>query len=341
MNETSLFYRITHFFIDKKYHSEWMDWPLLVKMRFHKPNWFDNGIILVIFLSAIVAGLETDNQLLKSYPNQFLFVNSLIHYVFVVEILLKLYAYGTVSIDPSGEEQPSKNNFRRLLSYFANGWNLFDVFIVLIGFIPLLITSDMGSYEAVLATRTLRIFRSLRTLRVLRIIEMLPQLRIIVDTLLRSLPSLWVVIVLMAILFYTYGVIGTFLFGTNSPSDFGSLSASLITLFKIMTGDGWSEYMAINIQSSVPHPHPYLSPIYFISFVLIGAMVVLNLFVGVIVSELDSSHKEQALSKATNDIKAIPERELLALIEDEHKKYQESISLKISELRKRLQQKKV
>lgn len=121
----------------------------------------------------------------------------------------------------------------------------------------------MGSYEAVLATRTLRMFRSLRTLRVLRIIEMLPQLRVIVDTLLRSLPSLWVVVVLMAILFYTYGVIGTFLFGENLPTDFGTLPASLLTLFKIMTGDGWSDYMTENASLNAVHPHQYLSPILF------------------------------------------------------------------------------
>lgn len=336
MKESSFLYKVTHFFIDNKHHSDWMDWPLLVKMRFHKPNWFDNGIIVVILLSAIVAGLETDNQLLMTYPDYFHLANTLIHYVFVFEVLLKLYAYGKVEIDPSGEEVTSKSVVKRVLSYFTYGWNLFDVFIVLIGFVPLLITSDMESYEAVLATRTLRIFRSLRTLRVLRIIEMLPQLRVIVDTLLRSLPSLWVVVVLMAILFYTYGVIGTFLFGANSPSDFGSLPSSLLTLFKIMTGDGWSDYMSMNANPGVPHPHPYLSPIYFISFVLIAAMVVLNLFVGVIVAELDSSHKEHAKTEASNKLKNISDKDLLTSIEEEQIRFQESITYKITELKKRL-----
>ena len=336
MKESSMLYRLLHFFIDKKNHTDWMEWPLLVKMRFHKPNWFDNGIIFVILCSAIIAGLETDMQLLKAYSHEFHLANMAIHYIFVFEVLMKLYSYATVQSDPLGENAVSRSAIGRTLAYFTNGWNLFDVFIVMIGFVPLLITADMGSYEAVLATRTLRIFRSLRTLRVLRIIEMLPQLRVIVDTLLRSLPSLWVVVVLMAILFYTYGVIGTFLFGENSPADFGSLPASLLTLFKIMTGDGWSDYMATNADPTAIHPHPILSPMYFISFVLIAAMVVLNLFVGVIVAELDSTHKEHANDKASNGMKQLSNEQILKDIEAEQEHFQQSISLKIAELRKRM-----
>jgi len=336
MKENSLLYRLTHFFIDKETHTEWMNWPLLMKMRFHKPNWFDNGIIVVILFSAVLAGLETDLHLLKTYGSEFHIANLFVHYIFVFEVLIKIYSYASIQSDPLGEEKVSGTLFGRMLQYFSNGWNLFDVFIVLIGFVPLIITADMNSYEAVLATRTLRIFRSLRTLRVLRIIEMLPQLRVIVDTLLRSLPSLWVVVVLMAILFYTYGVIGTFLFGENTPEHFGSLLTSLLTLFKIMTGDGWSGYMASNADANAIHPHPYLSPIYFISFVLIAAMVVLNLFVGVIVAELDTTHKEHAQDKSSNGLSKNDTTELLSLIEREQAEFQESMSSKMAELRKRL-----
>ena len=336
MKETSILYRLLHFFIDKNNHTAWMDWPLLVKMRFHKPNWFDNGIIIVILFSAVIAGLETDKYLLKTYMYEFHIANMVIHYIFVFEVLIKLYAYAKVASDPMGENALSNNAFGRTMTFFTNGWNLFDIFIVLIGFVPLLITADMGSYEAVLATRTLRIFRSLRTLRVLRIIEMLPQLRVIVDTLLRSLPSLWVVVVLMAILFYTYGVIGTFLFGENLPTDFGTLPASLLTLFKIMTGDGWSDYMTENANLAAIHPHPYLSPIYFISFVMIAAMVVLNLFVGVIVAELDTTHKEHANNRASDGMKQLSNEQILVDIEAEQAKFQESVSMKITELRKRM-----
>ena len=305
-------------------------------MRFHKPNWFDNGIIIVILFSAVIAGLETDKYLLKTYMYEFHIANMVIHYIFVFEVLIKLYAYAKVASDPMGENALSNNAFGRTMTFFTNGWNLFDIFIVLIGFVTLLMTAYMGSYEAVLATRTLRIFRSLRTLRVLRIIEMLPQLRVIVDTLLRSLPSLWVVVVLMAILFYTYGVIGTFLFGENLPTDFGTLPASLLTLFKIMTGDGWSDYMTENANLAAIHPHPYLSPIYFISFVMIAAMVVLNLFVGVIVAELDTTHKEHANNRASDGMKQLSNEQILVDIEAEQAKFQESVSMKITELRKRM-----
>jgi len=177
--------------------------------------------------------------------------NIIIHYIFVTEILLKIYAY--------------RDN---IVEYFSDGWNMFDLFIVGLGFLPLLVTQDEASYEAVLAARTLRIFRSLRSLRVLRLIGRFKQLRTIVETLLHSIPTLWQVFMLMGILYYSYAVIGVFLFGENDPQHFESLSQAVLTLFQVMTGDGWSDLMKANMYNCL-HPHPFLSPLYFCSFVLI------------------------------------------------------------------------
>ena len=327
-------HKLTHFFIDKSKHDEWFEWPLFTKMRFHKPNWFDNIIIIVILISAVVAGLETDLNFITTYHHELHIANILIHYIFVFEILVKLYSYAVTDQSPLEEYKLSNTWWKRTLKYFQNGWNLFDVFIVLIGFVPLLITADESSYEAVLAARTLRIFRSLRTLRVLRIIEMLPQLRTIVDTLLRSLPALWIVLLLMAILYYTYGVIGTFLFSANDPEHFGSLPSTLITLFQIMTGDGWSVFMKTNSDPSVLHPHPVLAPIYFISFVLIGAMVVVNLFVGVIVSELDVTRQELANGDNKKKEKKTIDQ-LVEEIETHQKQYNDSVDKLLCEIKTR------
>lgn len=246
---------------------------LLLKIRNHDSNWFDNFILGVILLSAILVGIETDKFMMVTYHDPLHLANIIIHYIFVTEILVKLYA------------------FRDDISlYFKDGWNMFDLFIVLLGFLPLLVTHDEATYEAVLAARTLRIFRSLRSLRVLRLIGRFKQLRTIVETLLHSIPTLWQVFMLMGILYYSYAVIGVFLFGENDPQHFGSLSQAVLTLFQVMTGDGWSDLMKINMYDCL-HPHPFLSPLYFCSFVLVGALIILNLFVGIIIAEMDDTRK--------------------------------------------------
>ena len=292
---------------------------LAYKIRNQESNWFDNFILGIILFSAILVGIETDKSMMLSFHDPLHIANIIIHYIFVIEIIFKLYAYR----DDIG-------------SYFSDGWNMFDLFIVLLGFLPLLITHDEATYEAVLAARTLRIFRSLRSLRVLRLIGRFKQLRTIVETLLHSLPTLWQVFMLMGILYYSYAVIGVFLFGENDPQHFESLSQAVLTLFQVMTGDGWSDYMTENANLAAIHPHPYLSPIYFISFVMIAAMVVLNLFVGVIVAELDTTHKEHANNRASDGMKQLSNEQILVDIEAEQAKFQESVSMKITELRKRM-----
>ena len=275
---------------------------LLVKIRNHENNWFDNFIIGVIIFSAILVGIETNHDFFIAYHFPLHLANEIIHFIFVFEILVKFYAY--------------RDN---IIKFFTDGWNLFDLFIVLIGFLPLLITQDEASYEAVLAARTLRIFRSLRTLRVLRLIEKFRQLRTIVETLLHSLPTLWMVFLLMAILYYTYGVIGYFLFGENDPQHFGSLPSTFLTLFQMMTGDGWSDLMKANMFNC-PHPHTLLAPLYFCSFVLIGALIILNLFVGVIISEMDDTRKRH--DQEANEEKMEKESDYVLLIKLEHRRLQ-------------------
>ena len=115
---------------------------------------------------------------------------------------------------------------------------------------------------------------------------MFPQLRLLVTTLLRSLPSLINIMLLLSILFYLYGVIGTMMFGATSPDHFGRIDRTLLTLFGIVTLEGWVEVM-----NSVRGDHPW-AWIYFLSFILFGTFVVVNLFVAVVVNNLQESHNE-------------------------------------------------
>lgn len=289
---------------------------LLVKIRNHENNWFDNFIIGVILFSAILIGIETNHDFFITYHYPLHIANEIIHFIFVFEILVKFYAY--------------RDN---ILKFFTDGWNLFDLFIVMIGFLPLLASAE-ASYEAVLAARTLRIFRSLRTLRVLRLIEKLKQLRTIVETLLHSLPTLWMVFLLMAILYYTYGVIGYFLFAENDPQHFGSLPSAFLTLFQVMTGDGWSDLMKTNMFNC-PHPHTFLAPLYFCSFVLIGALIILNLFVGVIISEMDDTRKRHDQEENEEEMKKDSDYTLLLKLEYHRSELEKNMNDIMEELKRR------
>jgi len=290
---------------------------LAYKIRNHESNWFDNFILGIILLSAILVGIETDKTMMLTFHDPLHLANIIIHYIFVIEILVKLYAY--------------RDNIGL---YFIDGWNMFDLFIVLLGFLPLLITHDEATYEAVLAARTLRIFRSLRSLRVLRLIGRFKQLRTIVETLLHSIPTLWQVFMLMGILYYSYAVIGVFLFGENDPQHFESLSQAVLTLFQVMTGDGWSDLMKANMYDCL-HPHPFLSPLYFCSFVLVGALIILNLFVGIIIAEMDDTRKRHLQEE--NGEKMLHETDdgLLLRLQNYKNEFDEEMNSIIEELKRR------
>jgi voltage-gated sodium channel len=290
---------------------------LIYKLRHNESNWFDTFILGVIILSAILVGVETDKAMMITFHDPLHIANIVIHYIFVTEIVVKMYAFRD-----------------DLKVYFSDGWNLFDIFIVMLGFLPLLITHDEATYEAVLAARTLRIFRSLKSLRVLRLIGRFKQLRTIVETLLHSIPTLWQVFMLMGILYYSYAVIGVFLFNENDPQHFGTLSQAVLTLFQVMTGDGWSELMKANMYECI-HPHPFLSPLYFCSFVLVGALIILNLFVGIIISEMDETRRrhlqEEMGEKMVND----SDDALLFRLQEYKQSFDKEMSTIIDELKRR------
>ena len=127
--------------------------------------------------------------------------------------------------------------------------------------------------------------RLVRVLRVLRLVSTVPQLRLIVATLVRSIPSMGHVILLMSIIFYIYAVTGFHLFHKDDPEHWGDLGSALLTLFGVVTLEGW-----VQIMETVMKPHPW-AWVYFVSFVLIGTFVMLNLFIAIVINNLDASKK--------------------------------------------------
>jgi voltage-gated sodium channel len=212
-------------------------------------------IIAVILINAVTLGLETMPQMQRMIGGLLHAIDQLILAIFVVEIALKLFARGW--------------------RFFLNGWNLFDFVIVGIALVP--------------AASALSVLRTLRVFRLLRLVNKVPRLRNIVESMLRSIPSIGWVSAMLLLIFYIFAVIGTNLFGAAFPEWFGGLGASLYTLFQVMTLESWS----MGIARPVIEQFPYAA-LFFIPFILVATYSMLNLFIAIIVSTMQALHQEEA-----------------------------------------------
>lgn len=164
--------------------------------------------------------------------------------------------------------------------FFTNGWNVFDTIVVAVSLIP------GGGGDQVLVARLVRVFR------VLRMVSIIPELRILLNSLIKALPQLAYVLLLMFIIFYIYAAIGTTLFETINPVLWGDIAVSLLTLFRVMTFEDWTDVM-YETQEIYP-----LSWIYYLSFIFFTAFAFLNMVIGIVVNVLDEEH---ARAKAEDD----------------------------------------
>ena len=230
---------------------------------------FQHGVLALILANAMLIGLETSGRLMASHGQWLLVLNSVFQGAFVVEIALRLAAHG-----------------RRWARFFHDGWNVFDFVVVAASLIPVV---------GVLAT----IGRLSRVVRVLRLVSAFPDLRLIVATMIRSIPSMGHVILLLGLLLYAYGVLGYHLFHVEDPTRWGTLGRALLTLFEIVTLEGWVE-----IQESAMRVTPW-AWIYFTSFIVIAVFVVINLFIAVVINNLEAAKRETLAERPdANDIGA-------------------------------------
>jgi voltage-gated sodium channel len=221
---------------------------------------FHHFIVVVILLAGVVAGLETNPAVRAEYGRVLHILDLLILGIFMVEALLKILSHG---------RQPWR--------YFADPWNVFDFIIVVLCLLPV-----AGPFAAVL--------RLARALRLLRLVSALPKLQLLVGALLKSLSAMGYVSLLLALLFYIYAVAGIHLFGKTDPENFGSLGAALLTLFRVVTLDNWGEIFLLQLGQ--------VSGIkvtgYFVTFIVFGTMIILNLFIGIIMNSMSEMHAEIA-----------------------------------------------
>ncbi|MFD2263530.1 ion transporter [Lacibacterium aquatile] len=233
---------------------------------------FERAIIALILLNAITLGLETSKAVMDAAGGVIELLDHIILAVFVFEVVARLVVYR--------------------LNFFKDPWRIFDLLIVVISLLP--------------ATGNLSIMRALRVLRVMRMVAMVPSMRRVVNGLIGSLPGMGSVTLLLCLVFYVAAVMATRLYGEDFEEFFGTIGASSYTLFQIMTLEGWSG----EVVRPVMEKHP-LAWAFFLPFILVTTFTVLNLFIGIIVSAMEDSAKEEEVEQGNAPATADQQTQIL------------------------------
>lgn len=233
-------------------------------------------VITLIVLNAITLGLETSPTVVAVAGGWLHAFDRLALSVFVVELGLKLIARGG--------------------GFFRNPWNVFDLVVVGIALVP-----SAGPFA---------VLRALRVLRVLRLASMMPRLRFVVEALLHAIPGIAAIAGLLGLIYYVFGVIATSLFGGSFPDWFGSLGASLYTLFQVMTLESWSMGIARPVMETYPWAW-----LFFVPFILIATFTMLNLFIAVIVNTMQTLQESQQ-ARTVEAVRTVTHEEAAGLEEE-------------------------
>ena len=220
----------------------------------HRNRLFEASVIAIIIVSALLIGARTYEEVSR-FDRLMGALDWAVTVFFLVEILIRMAAEA------------------RVRDFFRNSWNVFDFCIVVASLIPI------NDSEMVLLARLLRIFR------VLRLVSLIPELRVLMGSLFKAIPRMGYVVLLMFIIFYIYGAIGSFLFAHVNEFLWGNIARSMITLFRIATFEDWTDVM---YETQALYP---LSWIYYLSFIFLTAFVFLNMMIGIVLQVMEKESK--------------------------------------------------
>lgn len=228
---------------------------------------FELLVISIIIISALVIGIKT-------YSLPPLAIKTIV----ILDWSITFFFLAEITVRFLGE--PEKRRF------FHSAWNVFDTLIVLVSLIPIE-NSDMA-----LIGRLVRIFR------VLRMVSIIPELRTLLNSLLAAMPQLGYVGLMMFIIFYIYAAIGSTFFHAINPDLWGDIAISMLTLFRVMTFEDWTDVM---YETMAVYP---LSWTFYLSFIFLSAFAFLNMIIGIVVNTLEEEHQREA--KATAEASGEP-----------------------------------
>ncbi len=236
----------------------------LLQDRFYKlrsNRLFELFVVAVILFSAIVIGAKT-----YDIPDNVLTVMGWL------DVGVTIFFLVEITIRFMGE--PDKKRF------FHNAWNVFDTLIVVVSLIPI------QDSEMALIGRLIRIFR------VLRMVSIVPELRLLLNSLIKALPQLGYVILLMFIIFYIYAAIGASFFVNINQDLWGDISIAMLTLFRVMTFEDWTDVM---YETMAVYPFSWL---YYLTFIFLTTFAFLNMVIGIVVNVMENEHAQEEKEKA-------------------------------------------
>jgi voltage-gated sodium channel len=219
---------------------------------------FDMVIFTVIVANAVVLGLETYDGIRREAGDVLNTLNDVFLGVFVVELAIRITAYG-----------------RRPQDFFsgpARGWNLFDFVVIAAAFVPGLRENST-------------LLRLVRLARVVRVVRILPDLRLLVVAVGRSLPGVASLSVMGVLLLYVYGMVGWLIFEDRYPADYGSIGDAMLTLFVLLSLENLPAVIEKGLDVST------WTVLYYVSFVLIAAFLLLNILIGVVINSMEEARE--------------------------------------------------
>jgi voltage-gated sodium channel len=216
-------------------------------------KYFQGFTVAVIIIAALSIGANT-YELPSSVAQTIYWLDQFIILFFLVEIVIKFFSY------------------RHKIEFFKSGWNWFDAIIVIGSLVP-------GVGQGVVIGRLLRVFR------VLRLVSAVPQLKLLINALLKAIPKMAYIAVLMFIIFYIYAVMGNLWFSEINSELWGDVTIAMLTLFRVATFEDWTDVM---YETMAVHP---LSWMFYITFIFLTAFVFLNMMIGVVIETMTEEHK--------------------------------------------------
>jgi voltage-gated sodium channel len=214
---------------------------------------FATLVLGVILANAVVLGLQTYDDIVEEYGDLLDLLNDVFLAFFVAELALRIGSYG-----------------RRPKDFFRDPWNVFDFVIIAAAFVPGLRSNST-------------LLRLARLLRVVRVVRLLPELRVLTLAIVRSLPPLFSMGVLTTVILFVYGMVGWLLFGDEDPERWGDIGEAMLTLFVMLTLENFPATLESGMEIEP------LSIIYFVTFVLVAALIVLNVLIGVVLHSMEEA----------------------------------------------------
>ena len=255
-------------------------------------RWFDPLMLTIIFVNAVTLGLETYEAIDRSVGPQLNLLNAIILGAFVVELLIRIGAYGS-----------------RPQDFFRDGWNVFDFVVIGAAFVP-------GVRE------NATLLRLVRLLRIVRAVRLLPDLRVLTVAVARSVPGVASLAVITLLLVYVYAMVGWLVFAEHDPANFGNVGQSMVTMFVLLTLENLPTYIEEGQRLSD------WTLLFFVSYVLLASLLILNLFIGIVINSMEEARAielHRAEAELLDDDEANDERAHAVVVRERLRVLKESL----------------